>query len=127
MRYQDPLRAAGLALMLLAGGSSFAPAARAQAVLMDSIPVDRAILTTLPPAIELRFNTRLDKRYTHLLLTRADGSTQTLNDNAASAWLLRCTLAQDLIAGPYLLRYQVRDEAGRVAGGVLHFTLRGPR
>ena len=127
MRYQDLLSAAGLALLLVAGASSFSPAARAQAVLMDSIPVDRAILTTPPPAIELRFNTRLDKRYTHLLLTRADGSTQTLNDNAASAWMLRCALAQDLIAGPYWLRYQVRDEAGQVAGGVLHFTLRGPR
>lgn len=127
MRYQDLLSAAGLALLLLAGASSFSPAARAQAVLMDSIPVDRAILTTLPPAIELRFNTRLDKRYTHLLLTRADGSTQTLNDNAASAWMLRCTLAQDLIPGHYWLRYQVRDDTGHAAAGVLHFTLRGPR
>lgn len=127
MRYQDLLSAAGLALLLVAGASSFSPAARAQAVLMDSIPVDRAILTTLPPAIELRFNTRLDKRYTHLLLTRADGSTQTLNDNAASAWMLRCTLAQDLIPGHYWLRYQVRDDTGHAAAGVLHFTLRGPR
>ncbi|MSQ68993.1 MAG: copper resistance protein CopC [Gammaproteobacteria bacterium] len=130
MRCRDSLRAVGLASMLMAGTGSFLSTARAQAVVVASTPADGATLT-MPPALELRFNTQLDKRASHLLLARADGSTQTLTDHAASAWVIRCTLAQDLIPGPYLLRYQVRDGAGHTTRGVLRFTLMaradGPR
>lgn len=103
----------------------FPPLAAAHAIVIESTPADRAVLTRVPPEIVLRFNARLEKKFVHVKLDRADGATQTLTDIAPEPARVRVTLPQDLIAGAYTLHYKVLATDGHATQGVLRFTLKG--
>ncbi|MGE3771999.1 MAG: copper resistance protein CopC [Gammaproteobacteria bacterium] len=97
----------------------------AHAVVVASTPPDRAVLTRVPPQIELRFNAKLEKKLVHVKLDRADGATQTLTDVAPEPARIRATLPQDLPEGAYTLHYKVLATDGHATQGVLRFTLQG--
>lgn len=101
------------------------PLVAAHAVVVDSSPADRAVLTRIPPEVLLRFNAKLEKKLVHVKLDRADGATQTLTDIAPEPARVRVTLPQDLGAGAYTLHYRVLATDGHATQGVLRFTLQG--
>lgn len=103
----------------------FPPLVSAHAIVVSSTPPDRALLTRVPPAIELRFNAKLEKKLVHVKLDRADGATQTLTDVAPEPARIRATLPQDLPEGTYTLHYKVLATDGHATQGVLRFTLKG--
>lgn len=99
--------------------------AAAHAVVIESSPADRAVLTRVPPEIRLRFNAKLEKKLVHAKLERADGASQTLTDISPHPARLRFTLPPDLQAGAYTLQYKVLATDGHATQGVLRFTLQG--
>ncbi|MCC7120370.1 MAG: copper resistance protein CopC [Gammaproteobacteria bacterium] len=101
------------------------PLVAAHAVVVSSTPADRAVLTRVPPEVELRFNARLEKKLVHVKLDRADGATQALTDVAPEPARVRVTLPQDLPAGAYTLHYKVLATDGHATQGVLRFSLKG--
>lgn len=122
MRYRYArqfLRAGALCALLVPG------LAAAHAVVVASSPPNRAVLTRVPPEVELRFNANLEKKLVHVKLDRADGATQALTDIAPEPARIRVTLPQDLPAGVYKLHYKVLATDGHATQGVLRFTLQG--
>lgn len=101
------------------------PLAGAHAVVTESSPADRAVLTRVPPDIRLRFNAKLEKKLVHAKLERADGASQTLVDSSPHPARLRFTLPADLQVGAYTLKYKVLATDGHATQGVLRFTLQG--
>ncbi len=99
--------------------------ASAHAIVVASTPRDRAVLTRVPPEVELRFNAKLEKQLVHVKLDRVDGATQSLPDTAREPARVRVTLPQDLIEGDYTLHYKVLATDGHATQGVLRFTLKG--
>lgn len=117
------LRTLLIALVLMM--SAVPLTAAAHAVVIESSPADRAVLTRVPPEIRLRFNAKLEKNLVHAKLERADGASQTLVDVSPHAARLRFTLPADLQAGAYTLKYKVLATDGHATQGVLRFTLQG--
>lgn len=116
-------RYAALVYALLA--LPFPRLASAHAIVVSSTPPDRAVLTRVPPEIELRFNAKLEKKLVHVKLGRADGATQTLTDVAPEPSRVRAALPADLPEGAYTLHYKVLATDGHATQGVLRFTLKG--
>lgn len=125
MKTSSSLRYVALLLGLLLGPVVISPVL-AHAVAVRTTPKDRAVLTSVPPEIEIRFNATLEKKLAHVKLERADGSTQTLVDEAKEPAVLRCVLPRDLISGAYVLTYKVLATDGHATEGVLRFTLKLP-
>lgn len=100
-------------------------AALAHAVVVESTPADRSVLTRVPPEVVLRFNAKLEKKLAHVKLDRPDGSTQTLQDIAPEPALIRAPLPQDLPVGRYTLHYKVLATDGHATQGVVRFSLEG--
>jgi methionine-rich copper-binding protein CopC len=101
--------------------------AAAHAVVVESTPPDRAVLTHVPPTVVLRFNAKLEKKLVHVKLDRADGATMALPDTASEPAIVRVILPGDLGNGAYTLHYKVLATDGHATQGVLRFTLQGLR
>lgn len=116
-------RSAALACTLIVPALPLAVSAHA--IVVASTPADRAVLTRVPPQVELRFNAKLEKKLVHVKLDRADGATQSLPDTAPEPARVRVSLPQDLPEGAYTLHYKVLATDGHATQGVLRFTLQG--
>jgi len=116
-----------LRIAVLACVLALPPGAAAHAVVVDSTPPDRAVLTRVPPTVELRFNAKLEKKLVHVKLDRADGATMALPDTAGEPAIVRVSLPGDLGNGAYTLHYKVLATDGHATQGVLRFTLQGLR
>lgn len=99
--------------------------AAAHAVVVSSNPPDRAVLTRVPPTVELKFNAKLEKKLVHVKLERADGASMALNDSATAPAVIKVALPGDLTNGAYTLHYKVLATDGHATQGVLRFTLQG--
>lgn len=116
-----------LCITALACALALPRVAAAHAVVVASTPPDRAVLTRVPPAVELRFNAKLEKTLVHVKLDRADGATMALPDTASEPAIVRVSLPGDLGNGAYTLHYKVLATDGHATQGVLRFTLQGLR
>jgi methionine-rich copper-binding protein CopC len=112
-------------LLLLAALTLGTPRAGApHAIVLESSPVHDAVLAEAPPQVTLRFNSRIEKRFTRVTLAQADGPpvAVTLPEDGAEGTPDRLTIPlQRLRPGLYVLRYRVLAVDGHVTEGLLRF------
>ena len=112
---------AGLAALLLR------PAvALGHAVLVKSVPAQRAALVEPPPRVELWFNERLEPAYSKALVTNEAGTQVDLRDVAVSAEDPRrlAVSLPVLVPGRYTVSFRVLSVDGHVVESEFPFTLR---
>jgi hypothetical protein len=116
--------AAGLAALALWPG-----AALAHAVLVKSVPAQRATLTEPPPKVELWFNERLEPAYSKASVTNEAGAQVDLRDVAVSADdPRRLSLSlPPLVPGRYTVSFRVLSVDGHVVESTLTFTVKSRR
>ena len=115
-------------LLGLAGALWPADPAAAHAIVLESSPVHDAVLARSPEQVTLRFNSKLEKRFTRITL--AAGSQPPapviLPDGDGSAGPDRVVIPlAPLAPGVYVLRYRVLAVDGHITEGALRFTV-GP-
>ena len=115
---------AGLAALLLRPA-----AALAHAVLVKSVPAQRAVLVESPPRVELWFNERLEPAYSKAAVTNEAGARVDLRDVAVSgedARRLGVSLPP-LAPGRYTVNFRVLSVDGHIVESTLTFTVTGRR
>jgi len=115
---------AGLAALL------FRPAAAlGHAVLVKSVPAQRAALVEPPPRVELWFNERLEPAYSKALVTNEAGTQVDLRDVAVSAEDPRrlAVSLPVLVPGRYTVSFRVLSVDGHVVESRLTFTVKDRR
>ena len=115
---------AGLAALL------FRPAAAlGHAVLVKSVPAQRAALVEPPPRVELWFNERLEPAYSKALVTNEAGAQVDLRDVAVSAEDPRrlAVSLPVLVPGRYTVSFRVLSVDGHVVESKLTFTVKDRR
>jgi copper resistance protein C len=119
--------AAAPVLLLVAGLALVAPrAASAHAIVLESSPTHDAVLSRAPSLVTLRFNSRIEKRFTRVTLAVADQAPVAVALPAADAETTpdRLTIPlQPLHPGVYVLRYRVLAVDGHITEGLLRFTV----
>jgi methionine-rich copper-binding protein CopC len=115
---------AGLAALLLRPA-----AALGHAVLVKSVPAQRAALVEPPPRVELWFNERLEPAYSKALVTNEAGAQVDLRDVAVSAEDPRrlAVSLPVLVPGRYTVRFRVLSVDGHVVESKLTFTVKDRR
>jgi copper resistance protein C len=116
--------AAGLAALVFWPG-----AALAHAVLVKSVPAQRATLAEPPPRVELWFNERLEPAYSKASVTNEAGAQVDLRDVAVSAEdPRRLSLSlPTLVPGRYTVSFRVLSVDGHVVESKLTFTVKERR
>lgn len=113
-----------IACLTLVGPRTASP----HAIVLESSPTHDAVLPRAPQRVTLRFNSRIEKRFTRVTLAPADQApvTVALPTAAAEATPDRLTIPlQPLGPGVYVLRYRVLAVDGHITEGALRFTV-GP-
>jgi copper resistance protein C len=113
-------------LLTLASPGAVAP----HAIVLESSPVHDAVLARAPAEVTLRFNSRIERRFTRVTLARADQAPVPVampegDDAAAPPDRLRISLGSlgPLGPGVYVLRYRVLAVDGHTTEGALRFTV----
>ena len=125
-RWGATLRAWALCAALLAQGPG---AVAAHAIILESEPAAGAKLAEPPARIYLRFNSKLEKRLSHVTLTAADGRPVPLPvaaDGSEKPDRIVLPLGS-LHAGAYVVRYKVLATDGHITEGALRFTVLEPK
>ena len=114
----------GLAALLLRP-----PTALGHAVLVKSVPAQRAALVEPPPRVELWFNERLEPAYSTALVTNEAGAQVDLRDVAVSAEDPRrlAVSLPVLVPGRYTVSFRVLSVDGHVVESKLTFTVKDRR
>jgi copper resistance protein C len=99
-----------------------APAA-AHAILLESTPALKSVVTGPNVPIKLRFNVRIDALRSRLTLIRPDGSSQALELSKQSSADTLAASASGLANGEYRLRWQVLASDGHITRGEIPFTV----
>jgi copper resistance protein C len=122
------LRPAPPPVLLLALVLALGPAgpAAAHAIVLESSPVHDAVLAQAPAQVTLRFNSRIEKRFTRVTLAAADRAPMPVvlpaGDDAGTPDRLTIPLGP-LGPGVYVLRYRVLAVDGHITEGALRFTV----
>jgi len=118
------LGAAGLAALAI-----WPAAVLAHAVLVKSVPAQRATLAEPPPRVELWFNERLEPAYSKASVTNEAGAQVDLRDVAVSAEdPRRLSLSLPALApGRYTVSFRVLSVDGHVVESKLTFTVKARR
>jgi copper resistance protein C len=112
---------AGLAALVL-----WPAAVLAHAVLVKSVPAQRAVLAESPPRVLLWFNERLEPAYSKASVTNEAGAQVDLRDVAVSAEdpkRLAVSLPP-LVPGRYTVSFRVLSVDGHVVESTLTFTVK---
>lgn len=100
------------------------------AIVLESSPAHDAVLERAPGQVTLRFNSKIEKRFTRVTLAAADQPPAALvlpeSDDAARPDRIVIPL-RPLAAGVYVLRYRVLAVDGHITEGALRFTVGPPR
>ena len=121
MPFHAPLRRA-----ILTGALLLLPAlAQAHAILEDSEPKTGGTVAAGKVTLKLRFNSRIDRARSRLILTKPDRSKITTPiDAEGTPDVLTTTLT--LTPGAHVLRWQVLAIDGHITRGDVPFTVTGP-
>jgi methionine-rich copper-binding protein CopC len=113
-----------LGALLLAGSIALGPvAARAHAIVVSSVPAAGAVVHDKSGRVVVRFNSRIDRVRSRLLLVRADGTATTLElSDTPGPDTLAATIGE-LEPGSYRLRWQVLAIDGHITRGDIPFTV----
>ena len=115
-----------LAAVLLAFGTG----AWAHAALTKSIPGNREVLAHSPGTIHLRFNEKIEAKFSKVWLEDAQGKAVTLGVPAVAAddpYALQTPLSAPLAPGRYTVRYRVLSQDGHVIEKSFVFTIEAPK
>ena len=115
-------------LLGLAGPLWPVPPVSAHAIVLESFPVHDAVLARSPEQVTLRFNSKLEQRFTRVTLTAGDRppAAVTLPDGNGTGAPDRVVIPlAPLAPGVYVLRYRVLAVDGHITEGALRFTV-GP-
>jgi methionine-rich copper-binding protein CopC len=108
--------------MLLLTCSS--PQAMAHASLLQAVPEPGAVVAAGDVPIELRFDSRLDPRFSNVELLKAGSeATAALSLQAAESQNLLKAKATGLEEGPYVLRWRVLSVDGHANQGEIKFRI----
>lgn len=115
------------AVLLMACLTLAAPrAASPHAIVLESSPAPDAVLPDPPQRVTLRFNSRIEKRFTRVTLALVDRAPVAVAVPAGDAEATpdRLTIPlQPLGPGVYVLRYRVLAVDGHITQGALRFTV----
>jgi methionine-rich copper-binding protein CopC len=120
------LRAGALCVALLAPDPG---TAGAHAIILESEPAAGAKLAEPPPRIYLRFNSKIEKRLSHVTLTAAEGQPVPLPvaaDGSEKPDRIVLPLGS-LRPGAYVVRYKVLAADGHITEGALRFSVLEPK
>lgn len=95
--------------------------ASAHAIIVESAPAVDALVKGPDVPVVLRFNSRIDRERSRLILTGPDGKAQTLGTSDASPPDLLKADASGLQPGAYTLRWQVLAVDGHITRGDIPF------
>ena len=112
-----------LAVLFLGLAAAPLPAA-AHAILMESVPAVNGTAKGPDLALDLRFNSRIDKKRSRLTLTAPDQS-QTVLPIDLDGPDDRLDTKATLVPGAYTLRWQVLAIDGHITRGDVPFTVEG--
>jgi methionine-rich copper-binding protein CopC len=121
----QPGRRKTCAFILLAAATALlivAPA-DAHAILLESTPTLKSVVSGPDVAIKLRFNVRIDALRSRLTLIRPDGSSQALELSKQTPADTLAASASGLAAGDYRLRWQVLASDGHITRGEIPFSV----
>ena len=111
-------------LVLLWAGSG---PAGAHAVVIESSPKDKEILTRAPKEVLLRFNSKIEKSLARISLTGNSGRKIPLSRQTEAGPPDRLVIPLPGIGpGDYVLRYRVLSTDGHATSGVLRFSVVNP-
>ena len=118
------------AALLLAASLVLLPVspAVAHAIVLESSPVHDAVLARAPGQVTLRFNSKIEKRFTRITLAAGDRPAMVIalpGREEASAPDRVVIPLSPLAPGVYVLRYRVLAVDGHITEGALRFTV-GP-
>ena len=124
----QPGRRKTFAFLLLAGATAFliVTPAGAHAILLESTPSLKSVVSGPDVPIKLRFNVRIDAQRSRLTLIRPDGSWQALELIKQTAADTLAASANGLAAGDYRLRWQVLASDGHITRGEIPFSVAPP-
>lgn len=98
------------------------------AIVLESSPVHDAVLERAPGQVTLRFNSKIEKRFTRITLGTGDRAPAPIalpgEDDASPPDRIVIPLSP-LAPGVYVLRYRVLAVDGHITEGALRFTV-GP-
>jgi len=101
--------------------------AEAHAILIQSDPAIGATVEAGKVAINLRYNSRIDRGRSRLTLTRPDRTQTILSIGAdTTGFDDSLTSTAELTRGDYVLRWQVLAVDGHITRGDVPFTVTGP-
>jgi methionine-rich copper-binding protein CopC len=104
--------------------------ASSHAIVLESSPVHDAVLERAPAQVVLRFNSKIEKRFTRVTLAAADQPPAPValprSDDPDAPDRLVIPL-HPLAPGVYVLRYRVLAVDGHITEGALRFTVGAPR
>jgi methionine-rich copper-binding protein CopC len=113
-----------LAAVLIAAGMMFGTVtARAHAIVVSAQPAADAVVHGTTAEVVLRFNSRIDRERSRLLLVHADGSSTPLALKDGGGPDTLAATAAGLIPGTYRLRWQVLAVDGHITRGDIPFTV----
>jgi copper resistance protein C len=100
------------------------------AIVLESTPVHDAVLERAPGQVTLRFNSKIEKRFTRITLAAGDRPPALValpgDDDASPPDRIVIPLLP-LAPGVYVLRYRVLAVDGHITEGALRFTVGPPR
>ena len=114
-----------LGLLVASASLIFAVSVSAHAVLLESNPSLKSIVSGPDIPVKLRFNVRIDASRSRLTLVAPDGSMQTLEISQAASPDTLSTEAKGLAPGEYRLRWQVLASDGHITRGEIPFNVKG--
>ncbi|HEY7040937.1 MAG TPA: copper resistance CopC family protein [Methylomirabilota bacterium] len=124
IRALRPVRVPAL-LLWVALAFPMPPPAAAHAVVLESSPAPGAVLSRSPAQVTLRFNSKLEKRFTRVTLATGDlppapVALPASQDPAPDRLVIPI---RSLAPGDYVLRYRVLAVDGHITEGALRFTV----
>lgn len=112
------------ALLVVAAG------AWAHAALTKSVPGNREVLARSPESIHLRFNEKVEAKFSKVVLEDAQGKPVALGPPAVAAddpYALKAPVTEPLGPGRYTVRYRVLSQDGHVIERSFVFTIETPQ
>lgn len=106
---------------LVVGAALLAVSVAAHSLLLESSPAAGAVLTAPPSRVSLRFNNRIEKRLSRLVLVTAGGEARALSPLADGAPDRLEAPAPRLAPGDYRLEWHVLSIDGHLVSGAVPF------
>jgi len=111
-------RAFSILLLMCPSSQAFAHAS-----LLEAVPQPGAVVVGNNVSIELRFDSRLDPRFSQMELLKSNGDSAPLALQAVDSQIILKSKSSELKEGPYVLRWRVLSVDGHANQGEIKFRI----